>query len=206
MIDLYAAGTSNGMRARIALEECGLKYNWHPIDLAKGEHKTPQYLALNPMGQIPVIVDNEGPGGQKVTLAQSSAIMVYCAEKSGKFIPKDAARRAAMWEAYMSASTDITPGFGSVNACLRAKDPAPYAAAGDMFKQRLKSIFKVWDDFLAKRKYAAGDELTIADLSLYAGYWRTKGALPELVEGMPNLTRWGNEMAARPGIQRATKL
>ena len=206
MIDLYAAGTSNGMRARIALEECGLKYNWHPIDLAKGEHKTPQYLALNPMGQIPVIVDNEGPGGQKVTLAQSSAIMVYCAEKSGKFIPKDAAKRAAMWEAYMSASTDITPGFGSVNACLRAKDPAPYAAAGDMFKQRLKSIFKVWDDFLAKRKYAAGDELTIADLSLYAGYWRTKGALPELVEGMPHLTRWGNEMAARPGIQRATKL
>jgi len=206
MIDLYAAGTSNGMRARIALEECCLKYNWHPIDLAKGEHKTAQYLALNPMGQIPVIVDNEGPGGQKVTLAQSSAIMVYCAEKSGKFIPKDAAKRAAMWEAYMSASTDITPGFGSVNACLRAKDPAPYAAAGDMFKQRLKSIFKVWDDFLAKRKYAAGDELTIADLSLYAGYWRTKGALPELVEGMPNLARWGNEMAARPAIQRATKL
>jgi len=206
MIDLYAAGTSNGMRARIALEECGLKYNWHPIDLAKGEHKTPQYLALNPMGQSPVIIDNEGPGGNKVTLAQSSAIMVYCAEKSGKFIPKDAAKRAAMWEAYMSASTDITPGFGSVNACLRAKDPAPYAAAGDMFKQRLKSYFKVWDDFLAKRKYAAGEEVTIADLSLYAGYWRTKGALPELVEGMPNLARWGNELAARPGIQRATKL
>jgi glutathione S-transferase len=206
MIDLYAAGTSNGMRARIALEECGLKYNWHPIDLAKGEHKTPQYLALNPMGQIPVIIDNEGPGGKKVTLAQSSAIMVYCAEKSGKFIPQDGAKRAAMWEAYMSASTDITPGFGSINACIRAKDPAPYAAAGDMFKQRLKSYFKVWDDFLAKRKYAAGDEFTIADLSLYAGYWRTKGALPELVEGMPNLARWGNELAARPAIQRATKL
>ena len=81
MIDLYAAGTSNGMRARIALEECGLKYNWHPIDLLKGEHKTPQFLALNPNGQIPVIVDNEGPGGKKVTLSQSSAIMVYCAEK-----------------------------------------------------------------------------------------------------------------------------
>ena len=206
MIDLYAAGTSNGMRARIALEECGLKYNWHPIDLAKGEHKTPQFLALNPMGQIPVIVDNEGPGGSKVTLAQSSAIMVYCAEKVGKFIPKDGAKKAAMLEAFMSASTDITPGFGSINACIRAKDPAPYAAAGDMFKQRLKGYFKVWDDFLGKRKYAAGDEFTIADLSLYAGYWRTKGALPELVEGMANLTRWGNEMAARPGIQRATKL
>jgi len=137
MIDLYAAGTSNGMRARIALEECGLKYNWHPIDLTKGEHKTPQYLALNPMGQIPVIVDNEGPGGKKITLSQSSAIMVYCAEKAGKFIPKDPAKKAAMLEAYMSASTDITPGFGSINACVRAKDPAPYAVAGEMFKQRL---------------------------------------------------------------------
>jgi len=204
MIDLYAAGTSNGMRARIALEECGLKYNFHPIDLLKGEHKTPQYLALNPMGQIPVMVDNEGPGGKKITMAQSSAIMVYCAEKAGKFIPKDPARKAAMLEAYMSASTDITPMFGAVNTCVRAKEP--HVAAGEMFKQRLKGYFKVWDDLLAKRKYAAGDELTIADFSLFAGYWRTRGAFPELVEGMANLARWGKEMDARPAIQRALKI
>ena len=206
MIDLYAAGTSNGMRARIALEECGLKYNWHPIDLTKGEHKTPQYLAMNPMGQIPVIIDNEGPGGKKITMAQSSAIMVYCAEKAGKFIPKDPGKRAAMLEAYMSASTDITPMFGAVNACVRAKEPAPHAASADMFKQRLKGYFKVWDDTLAKRKYAGGDEVTIADFSLYAGYWRTKGAFPELVAGMTNLERWGAEIGARPAIQRALKI
>jgi GST-like protein len=206
MIDLYAAGTSNGMRARIALEECGLKYNFHPIDLLKGEHKTPQYLAMNPMGQIPVMIDNEGPGGKKLTLAQSSAIMMYCAEKAGKFIPKDPARKAAMLEAYMSASTDITPMFGSVNACVRAKDPEPYKAAGEMFKQRLKGYFKVWDDLLGKRKYAAGGEMTIADLSLFAGYWRTRGAFPELLEGMSNLARWGKEMDARPGIQRALQI
>jgi len=206
MIDLYAAGTSNGMRARIALEECGLKYNWHPIDLTKGEHKTPQYLALNPMGQIPVMVDNEGPGGKKVTMAQSSAIMMYCAEKAGKFIPKDGAKKATMLEAYMSASTDITPMFGAVNACVRAKDPQPHAVSADMFKQRLKGYFKVWDDLLAKRKYAGGDEVTIADLSLYAGYWRTKGAFPELVSGMSNLERWGGEIGARPAVQRALKI
>ena len=204
MIDLYAAGTSNGMRARIALEECGLKYNWHPIDLTKGEQKKPEYLALNPMGQIPVIVDNEGPGGKPITLSQSSAIMMYCAEKAGKFIPKDPAKRAAMLEAYMSASTDITPGFGSVNACVRAKEP--HVAAGEMFKDRLKGYFKVWDNFLAKRKYAAGDEFTIADLSLYAGYWRTKGAFPELLAGLSNLERWGSEIGARPGVQRALKI
>ena len=206
MIDLYAAGTSNGMRARIALEECGLKYNWHPINLLKGEHKRPEFLAMNAMGLIPVIIDNEGPGGKNVTMAQSSAIMMYCAEKAGKFIPKDGAKKAAMLEAYMSASTDITPMFGSVNACVRAKDPAPYAAAADMFKDRLKGYFKVWNDTLAKRKYAGGDEVTIADLSLYAGYWRTKGAVPELVQGVPNLERWAAEMAARPGIQRALKI
>jgi len=204
MIDLYAAGTSNGMRARIALEECGLKYNWHPIDLAKGEHKTPQYLALNPMGQIPVIVDNDGPDGKKVTLAQSSAIMMYCAEKAGKFIPKDPAGKAAMLEAYMSASTDITPMFGTVNACVRAKEP--HAATTEMFKQRLAAYFKVWNDFLAKRKYAGGNEVTIADFSLYAGYWRTKGAFPELVAGLGNLERWAGEIGARPGIQRALKI
>jgi glutathione S-transferase len=204
MIDLYAAGTSNGMRARIALEECGLKYNWHPIDLMKGEHKTPQYLALNPMGQIPVIVDNEGPGGKKITLTQSSAIMMYCAEKAGRFIPKDPFKRAQMLEAYMSASTDITPTFGSVNSVVRSKEP--HGPTGEMFKERLKGYFKVWNDILGKRKYAGGDEVTIADLSLYAGYWRTKGAFAELVAGMPNLERWGGEMAARPAIQKALKL
>jgi len=204
MIDLYAAGTSNGMRARIALEECGLKYQWHPIDFAKGEHKTPQFLALNPNAQIPVIVDNDGPGGTKITLSQSSAIVIYCAEKAGKFIPSDPAKRAATFEAYMSASTDITPMFGTVNGILRSKEP--HLPTANMFKERLREYFKVWNDKLARRKYAAGDEVTIADFSLYAGYWRTKGALPELIAGMPNLERWAAEIAARPAIQRATQL
>ena len=204
MIDLYAAGTSNGMRARIALEECGLKYNWHPIDLTKGGNKTPEFLALNPMGQIPVLVDNEGPGGKKITMAQSSAIMMYCAEKAGKFIPKDPAKRATMLEAYMSASTDITPMFGTVNTIVRSKEP--HEPTASMFKERLRGYFKVWNDLLAKRKYAAGDEVTIADLSLYAGYWRTKGVQPACVEGFRNLERWSAEMSARPGIQKALKI
>src|SRR5437773_9866745 len=95
MIDLYAAGTSNGMRARIAVEECGLAYRFHPIDIQKGEQKLPGFLAMNPMGQIPVLVDNEGPGGKSLTLSQSTAILVYCAEKSGRFLPRDSAARAA---------------------------------------------------------------------------------------------------------------
>ena len=172
MIDLYAAGTSNGMRARIALEECGLPYKLLPIDLAKGEHKTPQFLAMNPNGQIPVIVDHDGPGGKPLTLSQSTAILLYCAEKSGKFLPKD---------------------------------PAAHAPTVQLFKDRLRGLFKVWDDQLAKSKYAGGGEITVADLSLLAGYLRTKGAQPELVEGMPNLKRWGDELSARPAVQRAMK-
>jgi GST-like protein len=128
MIDLYAAGTSNGMRARMALEECGLAYELHPVALDKGENRTPQFLAMNPNGQIPVIVDHDGPGGRPVTLSQSSAILVYCAEKSGKLMPKDATARAAMWQALMSASTDITPTIGAIFAVLRSKEPhAPTA-------------------------------------------------------------------------------
>jgi GST-like protein len=191
------------MRARIALEECGLSYKLNFIDLSKGEHKTAQFLAMNPNGQIPVIVDHEGPGGKPITLSQSTAILIYCAEKSGKLMPKDSAARAAMWQAMMSGSTDITPMIGSIFAVQRSKEPhAPTAA---MFKNRFREYLKVWEAALGTQKYAAGAEMTIADVSLYAGWVRTKGALPDLCEGLPNLERWAKEMAARPAMQRATK-
>ncbi|TAK87137.1 MAG: glutathione S-transferase family protein [Betaproteobacteria bacterium] len=203
MIDLYAAGTSNGLRARMALEECGLAYKLNPIALDKGEHKTPQFLALNPNAQIPVIVDHEGPGGKPLTLAQSTAILVYCAEKSGKFMPRDGAARAAMWEALMSASTDVTPTFGSINAVLRSEEP--HAPSAELFKERWKQYLKVWDDRLARQKYCAGNEMTIADISLYGIYARAKAAAAQLCEGFPSVARWAGEMAARPAMQRAVK-
>jgi GSH-dependent disulfide-bond oxidoreductase len=203
MIDLYAAGTSNGMRARMALEECGLAYKLHPIALDKGENKTSQFLALNPNGQIPVIVDHEGPGGKPVTLSQSTAILVYCAEKSGKLMPNDGAARAAMWQALMSASTDITPTIGAIFAVARSKEPhAPTLA---IFKDRFRQYLKVWDATLGRQKHAAGEAMTLADISLYAGWVRIKAMSPELCEGLPHLERWAGEMAARPAMQRATK-
>jgi len=203
MIDLYAAGTSNGMRARIALEECGLAYTLHPVDLMKGEQRAASFLAMNPNGQIPVIVDHDGPGGKTVTLSQSTAILLYCAEKSGKFMPRDGAARAAALQGMMSASTDITPIFGCLFGVLRSKEP--HAPTAQMFKDRLRGFFQVWEDTLAKQKCCAGNEVTVADLSLYAGYARVKGSAPELVEGLPNLARWAGEMASRPAMQRALK-
>src|SRR3979411_2480643 len=144
MIELYAAGTSNGMRARIAVEECGLAYRFHPIDLQKGEQKAPGFLAMNPMGQIPVLVDSEGPGGKPLTLSQSTAILLYCAEKSGRCLPRDPAARAAMLQALMSASTDITPMLGALFTVIRSKDP--HGPTADLFRSRVRTLFTLADD------------------------------------------------------------
>jgi GSH-dependent disulfide-bond oxidoreductase len=203
MIDLYAAATSNGMRARIALEECGLPYTLHKIDLQKGEHKTPSFLAMNPNGQIPVIVDKQGPGGKSLTLSQSTAILLYAAEKSGKFMPKDPAARPAVLQALMNASTDVTPVFGAMFAMKTQKEP--HGPSVEVFKERVRGFFKVWDDKFAKQKCCAGDEVTVADLSLYAGYARIKGAAPDVLDGLANVARWAQTMDERPAIQRALK-
>ncbi len=204
MIDLYAAATSNSVRARIALEECGLAHKFHNVDLAKGENRTPQFLAMNPNAQVPVIVDSEGPGGKPVTLSQSGAILLYCGEKSGKFIPKDPAARPLFWQAFMSTCSDVTPILGSIFAIVRSKDP--HGPSAEIFKGRWKQYMKVWDATLAKQKYCVGNEVSLVDFSLYAGWWRGKGALPaECCEGFPSLERWSADMAARPATQRATQ-
>jgi glutathione S-transferase len=103
----------------------------------------------------------------------------------------------------MISSTYITLPLGALFSVFRSKEP--HGPTADMFRARLKGYFKVWDDQLAKRKYCAGDKLTVADLSLYAGYARAKGAAPEVCEGMPHLERWAKDLGARPAIQRALK-
>src|SRR4030095_15929415 len=94
MSELYTAQSSNGQRAAIVLEECGLPYRVHKLDLMKGEQRTAEFLKINPAGAIPVIVDPDGPGGVPITLAQSGAIALYAAEKTGKFLPRDPGRRS----------------------------------------------------------------------------------------------------------------
>jgi GST-like protein len=203
VIDLFAAGTSNGMRAKIMLDECGLPYKLHPIDLTKGEQKTPEFLARNPWGQIPVIVDNDAPGGKPVTLSQSIGIMLYLGEKAGKFIPKEPAKRAAFWQALMNATSDMGPTLGSIFTVARAKEP--HKPSQQLFEDRWKQYMKAWDDTLAKQKYAAGDEVTIADFALYAVIGRAKQVVPGLIEGYKNMDRWAAEIGARPGVQKGMK-
>jgi GSH-dependent disulfide-bond oxidoreductase len=203
MIDLYAAGTANGMRARIALEECGLPYTFHPVDLTKGEQKAPSFLTMNPNGQIPVIVDPDGPGGNPVTVSQSVAVLLYCAEKSGKFLPKDPATRPAFWQALMSAASDMSTMVTAIITLSRSKEQ--HGPAIEIFKTMWKNYVKVWDARLGKQRYAAGNEVTIADFALYGAIGRMRNVQPALLEGFANVARWADEIAARPGVQRALK-
>jgi GST-like protein len=202
MIDLYMTGTANGFRASVALEEAGLAYRTHKIDLAKGEQRKPEYLRINPAGLIPAIVDNDGPGGKPLTVTQSGAIIVYAAEKTGQFIPKDAARRAKAWQWFNQAATDVSAASG---ALFRVENSVPEKnpANTDFFRQRLLNFFAVADAHLAAHEYLA-DEFSIAELYLYPNFALRKPMLDQ-AGGFANLQRWGAAIAARPGVQRGMK-
>ncbi len=203
MIDLYLAGTANGLRASVALEESGLPYRPQKVDLAKGEQRSPEFLKLNPAGLIPVIVDHEGPGGKPFTLSQSGAILLYAAEKSGRLLPKDAARRIVALQWLMQAASDVA---GASNTVFHVDTKAPEKSAAnvDYFKKRLVDFFAVCDRRLADRDFLA-DELSVADLMLYPNFALRKPLLDE-AGGLPNLQRWGAAMAARPAVARGMKV
>jgi len=203
MIELYFAPTANGLRAAVALEETGLPYRTHKVDLAKGEQRSPEFLKLNPAGLIPVIVDPDGPGGKPLTLSQSGAIILYAAEKSGKFLPKDAARRARAMQWLMQAASDIAGTSGTIFR-METSIPEKIASNADYFKQRLLGFFTVCDAQLAAREYLA-DEFSVADIMLYPNFAARK-ALIDQAGGFANLQRWGAAIGSRPGVQRGMKI
>lgn len=199
MIELYMWGTANGLRASVALAETGLVHEVHKVDLAKGEQRKPEFLKLNPAGQIPVIVDHEGPGGKPLTLAQSGAIVVYACEKAGKFIPVDGVRRAMAGQWFLHAASDVA-GTSSTLFFSESVAPEKSAANIEFFRNRLLNFLRLADAHLAGRQYLA-DEISFADLMLYPNYAARK-AMIETAGGMDHLKRWGERMAARPGVQK----
>ena len=203
MIDLYLSGTANGFRASVALEEAGLPYRIHKIDLAKGESHTPEFLKVNPGGMIPAMVDQDGPGGKPLSLSQSGAIILYAAEKSARFLPRDAVRRALAWQWFAQGLSDIA---GTSSALFRMENSVPekIAANTDYFKKRLLGFFAVCDAHLAGRDYMA-DEFSIAELMLYPNFVSRKQLIDQ-ASGFANLQRWGAAIGARPGIQRGMKV
>jgi GSH-dependent disulfide-bond oxidoreductase len=206
VIELYTFPTANGLRASIALEESGLPYHATRVNMPKGETKSPEFLKLNPAGLIPVIVDEHGPGGSKVTLAQSNAILLYVAEKAGKFIPKDVTKRLHMFERWTAVMTDVGAANNAANQSIRSMKEK-HQPTIDFFGDKLIDEFKYWDRVLKDDEYLAG-ELTIADFSLYPTYARAKAVIqrPEAYAALPNLERWAAAMAARPGVERGMKV
>lgn len=199
VIDLYLAATANGLRAAVAMAECGLDFTAHRIDLMKGEQRSPEFLKLNPAAQIPVMVDHDGPGGAPLTVAQSGAIMLYCAEKTGRFLPAALDRRAEVLEWFMMGATDVAATSGAIFQ-LDVRAPEKVEAITQHFRKRLLGFFAVADARLAGHEFLAG-EVSLADFMLYPNYHARK-ALIDAAGGFAHLHRWGAAMAARPGVAK----
>lgn len=198
MYHLYMAPTGNGRRPAVMLEECGLPYTVHKVDLAKGDQKKPEFLALNPQGSIPVLV--EEAGGKKTALAQSGAILLHLAEKTGKFLPKDPAARATALQWFMAAQTDAAP---ASSAIFYASSALPDKSAGNtqFYEGRLVNVMKAFDHQLGKNPFLAGSEPTIADFALItivAG----RQELLDKTPGLDHLKKWAATMKARPGVAK----
>lgn len=199
MIDFYTAGTGNGHRAAIALEEAGLAYRTHKLNLAAGDARKPEYLAINPAAMIPAIVDQDGPGGKPLTIAQSGAIALYLAEKSGKLLPKDPARKAAALHWFMFACTDTAVTSGAIfQLANNAPEKSPANVA--FLEQRLLGFCRVFDARLAGREYLA-DEFSVADIALFPIVNLRKAAV-EKAGNMPNLLAWLARVGARPAVAK----
>ena len=199
MIEFHAAQSSNSQRVSIVLEECGLPYRVHRYALLKGEHKTPAFEALNPAGMVPVIVDDDGPDATRVTLTQSGAIVLYLAEKAGRFLPNGPLARARLHEWLAFTMTDIvgaSTGIFVNTMILPEKSPVNVK----YYEERLLRLLRVADTRLAGHEWLAGD-LSVADFSLYP-VTVVRGALIEAAGNLPNLLRWRAALAARPGVQR----
>ena len=200
MIDLYTANSSNGQRAAIMIEECGLPHTVHKLDLFGGAQRLPEYLKINPAGTIPAIVDHDGPDGKPLIMAQSGAILLYLAMKTGRFFPRVAAKRAEAFQWLMQATTDIAASSMSL-FLLQRFVPEKSQANDAWFEERIIQQLRVADARLKGRQFLAGP-VSIADFALYP-LAVVRQPLIERAGDLPNLTRWTATMALRPAVQRA---
>ncbi|WP_341895436.1 glutathione binding-like protein [Ferrovibrio terrae] len=203
MIDLYTWATPNGRKVSVMLEETGLKYQAFPINISKDEQFAPDFLKINPNNKIPAIVDHEPPaayGKDPVSVFESGAILIYLAEKSGKFLPTDAKARMQALQWLMWQMGGFGPMLGQLHHFGRfAKEKVPYAI--DRFATETARLYKVLDGHLTKNEYMAGKELSIADFAAlpWAARWEWHGIDWATY---PHAKRWYDALMARPGVQR----
>ena len=210
-IQLYSLDTPNGVKASIMLEETGLPYEAHLVDIMENESHLPEFLALNPNGKIPAIIDPDGPGGKPLGLFESGAILMYLADKTGKFIPADAAARweTIQWVFFQMAS--IGPMFGQVGffnkfAGRQYEDKRPL----QRYVNESKRLLGVLDGRLAGRDWIMGSDYTIADIATlgWVNNLITFYEARELVEydRFGNVAAWLERGLARPAVQRGLKI
>lgn len=201
MIDLYAFPTPNSIKVPILLEELGVAYAYLPINVRAGEQKTPEHLARNSNGKVPVIVDHAGPEGEPITVVESGAILLYLAEKHGRFIPADPVARVRCFEWLMFQAAGLGPMFGQSGYFLKLA-PEKVPAAIDRYHNEAKRNMRVLDDRLAEAEWLAGDEYSIADVATFGWVWRRAFAEVDFSEA-PNVERWFAAAESRPAVARA---
>jgi GST-like protein len=199
MIDLYFWNTPNGRKISIMLEEVGLPYKVYAINITKGDQFKPEFVALNPNSKIPAIVDSEGPDGRPITVFESGAILIYLADKTGKFLPTVARARYQVLEWLMFQMGGVGPMFGQTHHFRRAApEQVPYAI--ERYTKETRRLYAVMDKRLAGVAYLAGD-YSIADMATYPWCARHEWQGVDLNE-FPNLKRWYDAVGARPAVAR----
>ena len=200
MIDLYTAATPNGHKASIALEELGLPYTLKVLDLTAGDQKRPDFLAINPTGRIPAIVDHDADG---FAVFESGAVLIYLAEKTGRLMPTDVKGRSRVLQWLMFQMGGVGPMMGQANVFFRYF-PEKIPAVIDRYQGETKRLFRVLDTHLKDREYLAGD-YSIADIANWA-WVRTHRWSGVDIDDLPHLKRWRDAIRARPAVQRGIEM
>jgi GST-like protein len=201
MIDFYALTSPNVQKIYVMLEETGLPYTERFVDVWKGEQYAPEFLKINPNNKIPAIVDHDGPGGKPITVFESGAILMYLAEKSGRFLPKDMASRYEVIQWLMIQLTGVGPMFGQLTHFKNFAPPGgDYAVA--RYQSEVKRLYAVLEQRLGQKPYLGGDEYTIADIATFP-WTRNHDAQGVPWTDKPHLSRWFKAIAERPAVKAA---
>ena len=199
MIELYTWPTPNGHKVHIMLEETGTPYNVHPIDIGVGDQFKPEFLKISPNNKMPAIVDRDGPDGRPLSIFESGAILIYLAEKAGRFMPKDVRGRFNVMQWLMFQMASVGPNYGQVHHFVKYNPgKAPYAET--RFLTEAKRLYGVMDKRLGEHQFLAGD-YSIADIATWPWVSRYEWQTVDLNE-FPNVKRWYLEIAKRPAVQR----
>ncbi|MDX2144465.1 MAG: glutathione S-transferase family protein [Rhodospirillaceae bacterium] len=204
MIDLYTVPTANGQKVHIMLEECGLPYTPHLMDLYGGQHRTPEFRKLNPFSRVPIIVDHDGPGGE-FAVCETIAILTYLAEKSGKFLPTDPRGRSEVNQWLSFVATNIGPLFRGEFMFANVV-PGQIRGAVEYFVTEADKALAVLNEVLSTRTFLVAETYTIADINAYPVAATSSQRLPKGLEPYPHIRRWAEAIAARPAVASGMKL